>query len=559
MAAEGVSQKLKSEAVAVSAVIDGFNALGSKASFTQLYNLRRELFNASFTFKGRGGGDQLDTAVNLLDNILTKETIESAALLAGKSIDEEGFSLLMKAADELPEARKFFRVGKTAIEDMQSAASLSGLDEAVKSGTIMANVDFLKNIVRNGSPESLTRTLAVIKANVKPGQDGAAVAESFRKKLASEWLSDAVARTSTKADDPLSFKGSAFSKAIEDLGSTGRVLFGDSYDDVVRLSEQIKRTTVPGKTSLVDVESALTGMGDAAPVGIKNALEEIKRTQTQIAQFEQSSLLKSIANNEAINPLEAAQIIATPSTKAADITKVMNSLDDSGKEQVRQFFMTNILDDFGSDALIKGESLKKFSKSLVQASESGRLTAIYGKEMADDMAQFGRILELNARTVDGGDLIAANIAASPLENIMDIIRLSVTANLLTHAPVYKSVLRDYQRLSGKLSTRDRASALGKIIGTAIKQSPGQLSQEGVREADRQIRSVVDSSGLGEQLSTMQNQMSQPNLASDLASVDITQSSAPTGANTIRQQAAASPAVAQALGIRGSTAGLLGIK
>lgn len=558
IAAGGLSPKTASEAAAASSIISGFKDLGQKASFTQLYNLRRELFDASFTFKGRGGGTQLESAVNLLDNVMSKEAIEQG--IKGLDIDAQSYNLLMKAADELPAARGFYKDGKTAIENMQSAASLSGLTDAVQSGTIMAKTDFLKNIVANKFPEPLTRTLKVIEMNAVKGQDGKAMAEAFRKKLSSEWLADAVAKTASKGTDPLAFKGSYFSQAIDDLGSTGKVLFGDSYDDVVKLADEIRLTTIPGKTSTVDVEAALTTLGaNNAPIPLVEALEGIASAQRSRALFDQSSLLKSIAAGETGPALTktAAENIARPGAKTADIVKVMDFLDPAAQQQVRQFYLSNLLDDFGSDALINGTALKKFAGSLIKASDGGKLQAVFGKEMGDDIAQFGRVLELNARTVAGGDLVAANIAANPLENIMDILRLSVTGNLLTHAPIYKRILKDYKALKSGLPPKERSAALGKIIGLALTQAPGQALQEGAREAEKQIRAVADNSGLTEQLSAIQSQMNQPSAASSLGGVNVTQPTAPAGTSTIRQQAAANPGVAQTLGIRGPTAGLLG--
>mgnify|MGYP001194669869 FL=1 len=558
ISASGLSAKAQSQALASASVINGFKDLGEKASFTQLYNLRRELFDASFTFKGRGGGAQLDQAVNLLDKLMTKEAIETG--IKGVDVDAQSYNLLMKAADELPAARGFYKDGKTAIENMQAAAGMSGLTDAVQSGTIMAKTDFLKSIVANKFPEPLTRTLKVIEMNAVKGQDGKAMAEAFRKKLSSEWLADAVAKTASKGTDPLAFKGSYFSQAIDDLGSTGKVLFGDSYDDVVKLADEIRLTTIPGKTSTVDVEAALTTLGaNNAPIPLVEALEGIASTQRSRALFDQSSLLKSIAAGETGPALTktAAENIARPGAKTADIVKVMDFLDPAAQQQVRQFYLSNLLDDFGSDALINGTALKKFAGSLIKASEGGKLQAVFGKEMGDDIAQFGRVLELNARTVAGGDLVAANIAANPLENIMDILRLSVTGNLLTHAPIYKRILKDYKALKSGLPPKERSAALGKIIGLSLTQAPGQALQEGAREASNQIRAVADNSGLTEQLSAIQSQMNQPSAASSLGGVNVTQPAAPAGTSTIRQQAAANPGVAQALGIRGPTAGLLG--
>ncbi len=77
------------------------------------------------------------------------------------------------------------------------------------------------------------------------------------------------------------------------------------------------------------------------------------------------------------------------------------------------------------------------------------MQAIFGEEMGKDMAKFAKILEFNARTTPGGDLVAANIAASPLENLGTLAKLSLLGRFFTSAPHYKQVLDDYKRLTGK--------------------------------------------------------------------------------------------------------------
>jgi hypothetical protein len=255
----------------------------------------------------------------------------------------------------------------------------------------------------------------------------------------------------------------------------------------------------------------------------------------------------------------------------------MNVLDDTQKEQVRAFYMRNLLQDFGSDVMIRSEALKKFAKAITDASEGGKLQAIFGKEMGDNMTKFGRILEFNARTVDGGDLVAANIAASPLENIGKIIRLFFTGNILSSAPIYKRVVRDYRNLQKGISPKEKAASLGRIIGSAFAQTPTQLLQEGAETTEEQIKFAIES------LNTPT-----PAPASGIAAVNVNQPLTPspapvtpspapvqgigpvTGTNVpigargtagtattgLRQMATNNPAIAQALGIRGATAGLL---
>ena len=111
--------------------------------------------------------------------------------------------------------------------------------------------------------------------------------------------------------------------------------------------------------------------------------------------------------------------------------------------------------------MVKGDALKKFAKAMTEASKGGKLQAIFGKEMGDDMTNFAKVLEFNARTVEGGDLIAANIAASPLENVGTLLRLGTTGRLLSSAPIYKRIARDYENLKKGISPQERQASLGK--------------------------------------------------------------------------------------------------
>ena len=178
--------------------------------------------------------------------------------------------------------------------------------------------------------------------------------------------------------------------------------------------------------------------------------------------------------------------------------------------------------------------------------------------MGKDMEKFGRVLAINAKTALGGDLVAANIAASPLNNLGKIAKYGVFTRFLTSAPYYKQVIDQYEALSGTLPANKKSEMLGKIISQLFVQTPGQLIQEGVDEANKQATALINNTAMGQQLSSMQNQMTAPNAASSLGSVNVTQPVAgSTGQPSLRQQAANNPGVAQALGIRGSTAGLLG--
>ena len=564
--AAGLSPSPTSEALAARSIIQGFEDLPKNASFSQIYNLRRQIFDNSFSFRGQGGGDLLNDALQLVDNLMTPAALEAATLRAGKAINPDDMALLTKAAAELPEARKFFRQGMDAIESMEVATGVRNLMDAVRSGNIPPNVDFVKALIKTGQPEALKRTLKVVSNNA-----GADAAEDLRRRLAGEYLRSAVSKTGTKGDD-LAFNGSSFSAAIDELGATGKVLFGDNLDEIKGLANQIRLTTIPKGTANADVEKALSALqGNRAPDALVSTMRNLADAQKETLKLSQNSIFTQIANNSPDATIQAAGLVARPGASASNIRAIMNVLDDAQKEQVRAFYLRNLLQDFGSDIMIRGDALKKFATAMVKASDGGKLQAVFGKEMGDNMTKFGRVLEFNARTVEGGDLVAANIAASPLENIGQMIRLFFTGKLLSSAPIYKRVSRDYQNLKKGISPKEKAASLGRIISSALAQTPTQLMQEGAETAEEQIKFAMENfsaappspaSGLAAV------NVNQP-LASSVApvtgtNVPVTGTNVPVGSRGtagtavtgLRQMATNNPAVAQALGIRGATAGLL---
>ena len=79
------------------------------------------------------------------------------------------------------------------------------------------------------------------------------------------------------------------------------------------------------------------------------------------------------------------------------------------------------------------------------------------------MNDFGRVMVFNSKAVEGGDLVAANIAAKPLENLGTIARLFVIGRLFSSAPHYNSVLKQYRRMSQGKDVRTKAEILGTLL------------------------------------------------------------------------------------------------
>ena len=94
------------------------------------------------------------------------------------------------------------------------------------------------------------------------------------------------------------------------------------------------------------------------------------------------------------------------------------------------------------------------------------------------------MLKVNAQTATGGDLIAANIAAGPLQNLDKLARLFVFSRLFSTSYYYRGIYDDYLKLKTGLDPADKASLVGRLMTGAlntIAQSSGQALQEGQKE------------------------------------------------------------------------------
>jgi hypothetical protein len=539
------------------------NSLKGTESFQQLYAARKSLNDILAKTSSKTEADAITPMIKELDARLSVNNIDDVISASGKSVTPEGAEILRRASERLNVARGQYKRGATIFDELESAGVVRGLRSKTNAGESISIDDIrMDKIIKNDKPKVLDRTLQAIRlANGGTGRNADAAAEQFRKQLAGEWLRDTLNKSGINALDnyaPETFKGAAFAKAVKDLGRTADNLFGPDAGKIKQLAKQIDRTSLSNMDQAV-VQQILKEGADGNLVG---TMQRLVNAQKEIFEANRSSAFRKLSSGN-LNAIEAAELIAHRSTTASDITKIVKSFDGdpAALEKIRGNYMETLIADFGESLTTDGKSLGAFANRLLDANEGGKLTAIFGQEMGEDMAKFARVLALNAKTAPGGDLVAANIAASPLQNVGKIVKFGIFTKVLSSGGYYDDIMKQYRKEILGESPDEKAKILGRLMGQSFKnasiQAPPQVVQEGMNEAEKQIRAVADNSGLTAQLSAIQNQMTAPNAASSLGGVNVTQPAAPAGTSTIRQQAAANPGVAQALGIRGPTAGLLG--
>jgi hypothetical protein len=211
--------------------------------------------------------------------------------------------------------------------------------------------------------------------------------------------------------------------------------------------------------------------------------------------------------------------------------------------------MDNLIGDFEKNFLTDKTQFGKFGDRILK--NQSKIEAIYGKDMAAEMNEFGRIMKLLGESTSGGDLVAANIAASPLENLGTIAKLSLVGQLFSSKRFYKSFNKKYS----KLSKGENIKTKGQIAGELIKDSFSSLIAQGSFQSfDETARSAV--SQAREAITELDNsqELKKPLVRSqgiDIPRVspvqEFEQTSFPQAQNNnIRERARQSPAAAATL-------------
>jgi hypothetical protein len=551
--AGGTFKELDSSIKAVKALKE------SKASFTELYNLRKTLNDLLSKVPVKNGKTQrghINDLMRKIDAKLSTNNIKATldSLNVPKGVERE---VLERASEAIEPARKMYNEGSKIFEDIESAGIIKNI-AAKASGKETIGIDdvAMDKIIRNEKPLVLTRALNAIEFAAEKGIKGKGGAklsrEEFRRNLAGQWLNDNLSTSGLSALndlDPTRFKPAAFAKAVKDLGKTADVLFGADAAKVKALANQMEKIGM-NNMKQADVDAIIAQVGDEAPLVDK--LQTLVGLQRAARDEQRSIVLRKLQTGD-INPIEAAELVANRSTTATDIKKIFNAFegDEAALQKIRGNYMERLIADFGDTLTTDGKALGAFAKRLLDANEGGKLSAIFGEEMGKDMAKFAKILDFNSRTAAGGDLVAANIAASPIQNLGKLVRFTIIGRFLTSGPYYKQIVKDYEAMASGATKEEKARILGRLIA----QTFAQEAQEGEREIESQITSAIESSGLGQQIQQLQQQIPNPNNFAGLGQATAVPA-APAQTSSLRQQAAQNPGVAQTLGIRGATAGLI---
>ena len=581
----------KSQGGTISALKAGVDSLGQKTSFAQLYNIRSSIKRLETSVSTENGAKALEVVGKFIDKKLTAKNFK--AELAGNAevsrlLTPQSRTILDDAANSLSKARGFYEKGTTAFEQLGDHIGVRSLTKLIAEGKEV-NLKFAEKLIKNGNPKPLKTALETIKKSVqqvdqfgkpiagdtsKGAIAGIERAELLRGRLANSWIKGALKNATGKvrgdlADD-LAFSGVKFSQSIDDLGSTAKVLFGDQADQVVALGKQIRLTS----SSNITPDAIQRAVAEGAPGDLIGSLKLLKEQQFIQNRFQNDIALKAL-NNQSITPLIASETLAKPNARAESVASVMDFFRDRankaiGKDpsiltkaqddlsKIQNFYMNNVLKDFGGDAFIDGASMKAFSKSFNEGGANGKFRSVFGESSGMMLEKFGRALNVLSKQAQGGDLIAANIASAPFQNVGKIFQIGIVTRFLLNKPVANKFMKNYEKAAIGQGQVSRSKLFLEMFTEAMAQfsaqAPGQLMQEAVNEGTKQLSAVAKNSGLTSELQNLRSNVergvdqNRTNVRSNPLGMNVQPASNNTGIGAID---VTDPSTALALGLNPS--------
>ena len=524
-------------------------ALGEKASFGQLYVARKSLRDMHMmNIRSDTMKTVEDMFMHQIDNMLEVASVQGAAntlqrgprgqFIRGLTRDQK--QVLKDASADLRGARDFYKDGNKNFEKINAAISKKDLINAVRNDDVINPAGLMNSLIRNDNARLLKEAGEAIDANI-----GAGTFAPIREQIAAQWLRTNLNKSMNTSSGK--FSASRFKEKVDDLGSTADELFGANAVEVRRLAEQLNALSLKN----ID-ESVIKNFTDAgADLPAIGLLKDLRKTSEELATFQRNTINKKLADGN-LTDTEAANFISDNAMRAEDVKKLFSILrtQPNGAEQIAKIqtkYMDDLIGDFDKTFLTDKNQFAKFGDRL--AKNEAKLIEIYGPDAAADMKQFGKIMKLLGESASGGDLVAANIAANPLENLGTIARLSVVGRVFSSGPFYNSFLKKYKAQGAGANLKTRRQIAGDLMADAFRgaivQGIPQTIDEGITTATNQATAL-----LGNQMEKMNTPAPKPQTRTSVP--DVQPGSLPEPQMipgqqlSLRERAAQNPAVAATL-------------
>ena len=540
-------------------LLEDLNKFGKKTNFNQVYNLRKKLLDVSkYTgdnLRDVNIGKTIDGSTKLtaiwrlagskLDNILT-ETELTAFARAAKNLSKADEQKLALAARELPDARDFFKKGMKEFESLSSTLSIPSL------------VGLVRGAARTGERPTVSPGLAmkmVIPGNTKPLKNlkqamtrgdnapGEAAYNTIKEEIGKSWLRHTMQTTGFDTATSRIFKPDVLQRQVDELGDVGNELFGaQTYNQIKSFAKQFDDL----KISRLDNETLVQALDNGLQVGIRDALATAIDAAKRASAFQNSKIVKGIANKN-LKPDEAADVVASPGVTKFQLEEVMRYFegDEGALKTIRGHYLETMLQDVG--ATTSAKQMKELAGRIAKADQNKKLNIIFGNETGEQIRKFGKFVEFASKDTTDSSLVAGGITASFFNNIGKILRITAIGQIFTGKRAIDDIIKAGKEAStgGEAAKRKFADMVTDYF--RVGQGVTQSMQEGVRDTENQLKALAENTGatravtqgLGQITSPITN-VTPPATNTEVGSIDVTD-----------------PGVASVLGLNPSDAAIAG--
>jgi hypothetical protein len=441
---------------------------GGNASFRNLASLRKSVndnlfFNPKLATKA---AQQLNIVRDQLDIMLSGDDIIKS-ISPSSLASTETKAALKEAAIQRKFSMDLFKKGIKPFEELQSNGIIKSI-QGLKGVSPSAIADqFFTKIIKTDSPERLK---SLLKAIDNP--------EEIRSALASRYIDDAFGAAKRTQDDAVSFNGIAFKGHIDKLKGTGKVLFGDDWDQVKRLANQIGRSKVRGLDSQTINRVSRAG-GDE---NITQSLRNILDAQVNLDKSMSVDTLKNVSDGT-LSVDDALRAITSPARTDSEVMRIMEFFADQPQVVVkmREVVTKDILDSVDQDIFKSPKSASALA-DVLESYKPGALKRLLGKDQHEALSGFANDLKSLGDVGKEGSIAAGSIWAKifshPLNAMLTLGKYRSVSKVLGNPEVVKRYIQ-MRRGSANMTVAERGNAVMSMMSEAAAESGVDVGSAGV--------------------------------------------------------------------------------
>ncbi len=471
----GANKVAPDEFLEIGRQIDQLNSSGAKEGFTTFNGLKELRKNINDTLMDPALGIKDTTPRRLLnslksdiDRMMNPENYKAGGLkitgLSGTKAERALASKkIKKAMSQLLDARDAYRGEIKLFNDLETLGIIRNLGDSGE------NVKLTAGRLFDRITDSPKRIAAVL--NSAGSSISQISRDELRQTLAKSYLDDALLVANKDFGDPLAFNGVQFNNKIKKLGKSGKLLFGDQWDEVQKLSKALSFNGV----KKIDDQMMQRIVAQNPSDDIITTLRSVQDAQIGLEKALSSKALKNLADGT-IEPEEAATILLNKNTSASQMDRVMKFFDgnDAAKETIKRTIVSDILGSVDEDIFVNEAAASSLQKAL-QSYKPEMLNKVLGKQQVADIKELSDMLILLSDTGKTGagslaaDAIRTGMVTNPAKNFKKGIRFKALNYVLNNPQTIRSAI---ELKAGRTSPQATAQSLSQVLNESFAQVTG---------------------------------------------------------------------------------------